>query len=60
MKDADIPDAANNGALAIEDIESLLGLTTPLVAAAIDRALTGQDLSIEDAVTLFDCTGTDM
>ena len=46
--------------MTVEDIESLLGLTTPPVAAAIDRALAGQDLSIEDAVTLFDCTGTDM
>ncbi len=46
--------------MTIEEIESILGLTTPRVAAAIDRALSSQDLSIEDAVTLFDCTGTDM
>ncbi|MEX1253661.1 MAG: 5-amino-6-(D-ribitylamino)uracil--L-tyrosine 4-hydroxyphenyl transferase CofH [Dehalococcoidia bacterium] len=41
-------------------IESLLGTLTPPVASAIDRALAGNDLSIEDAVTLFDCTGVDM
>ncbi len=46
--------------ITVEDFESLLGLTTPRAAAAIDRALTGQDLSVDDAVTLFDCTGNDM
>ena len=46
--------------MTVEDLESVLGLTTPKVAAAIDRALSGQDLSIDDAVTLFDCTGNDM
>ena len=46
--------------LSVRELEALLGHVTKPVAAAIDRALSSQDLSIEDAVTLFDCTGTDM
>ena len=46
--------------LSIQDLEALLGQVTKPAATAIDRALSGDDLSIEDAVTLFDCTGTDM
>ena len=42
------------------DLEPLLGRLTPGVARPIDRALSGEDLSIDDAVTLFDCTGADM
>ncbi|MCH8025438.1 MAG: 5-amino-6-(D-ribitylamino)uracil--L-tyrosine 4-hydroxyphenyl transferase CofH [Chloroflexi bacterium] len=41
-------------------LDSLLGGLSTGVAAAIDRALTGDDLSIDDAVTLFDCSGADM
>jgi FO synthase subunit 2 len=41
-------------------IEALLGRLTPAVAAAIDKALGGQDLTVEEAATLFDSTGTDM
>ena len=41
-------------------LESLLGRLTPAVASAIDRALAGDDLSVDEAVTLFDCTGPDM
>ena len=44
----------------VRTIEALLGRLTPPVASAIDRALAGQDLSVEEAVTLFDCTGPDM
>ncbi len=42
------------------ELEALLGALAPAVARAIDGALTGRDLSLDDAVTLFDCTGTDM
>jgi FO synthase subunit 2 len=38
----------------------VLGRLSPPVARAIDAALSGRDLSIEDAVALFDCTGADM
>ena len=44
----------------VRTLELLLGQLTPAVARAIDGALSGHDLSIEDAVTLFDCTGADM
>jgi FO synthase subunit 2 len=44
----------------IRDVEPLLGALTPDVARAIDGALSGDDLSIEDAVALFECTGPDM
>ena len=44
----------------VRTIEALLGRLTRPVASAIDRALAGQDLSVEEAVTLFDCTGPDM
>ncbi|MCI0890331.1 MAG: hypothetical protein J4O04_05940, partial [Chloroflexi bacterium] len=60
MKDTNIPNTAANGTLSIRELEALLGHVTKPAAAAIDRALAGDDLSIEDAVTLFDCTGTDM
>ncbi|MCH7489026.1 MAG: 5-amino-6-(D-ribitylamino)uracil--L-tyrosine 4-hydroxyphenyl transferase CofH [Chloroflexi bacterium] len=40
-------------------LDSLLGASSPGAAAAIDRALSGDDLSIDDAVTLFDCGGQD-
>ncbi len=46
--------------IAVRDSEALLGKLTPAVASAIDRALAGDDLSVEDAVTLFDCAGADM
>ncbi len=42
------------------DLNALLGQLTPNVARAIDAALSGEDLSIDDTVTLFDCTGADM
>ncbi|MGB2695623.1 MAG: 5-amino-6-(D-ribitylamino)uracil--L-tyrosine 4-hydroxyphenyl transferase CofH [Dehalococcoidia bacterium] len=44
----------------IQTLESLLGTLTPSVASAIDRALAGDDLSIDDTVALFDCVGADM
>jgi FO synthase subunit 2 len=44
----------------VTDLELLLGRISPPVASAIDGALGGHDLSVEEAVTLFDCTGGDM
>ena len=44
----------------IRSLESLLGALSPGAAAAISRALSGDDLSIDDAVTLFDCSGADL
>jgi FO synthase subunit 2 len=41
-------------------IDSLLSSGTQAVAVAIDRALAGEDLSIDEAETLFDCTGADL
>ncbi len=38
----------------------LLGNLSPIVARAIDAALSGEDLSIKDTVALFECTGADM
>ena len=51
---------ARPAAVDIRTLEALLGKLTPEVASAIGRALAGQDLSIDDAVTLFDCTDRDM
>ena len=36
----------------IKDLEPLLGAITPNVARAIDSALSGDDLSIDDTVVL--------
>jgi FO synthase subunit 2 len=44
----------------VQDIERILGTLTPTVAHAVDAALSGHDLSIDDAVALFDCAGSDM
>ena len=41
-------------------IESLLKRADPVVAAALDRALDGKDISADDAVELFDSTGLEM
>jgi FO synthase subunit 2 len=41
-------------------LETLLGRLTPAVASAIERALAGDDLSLEETVTLFNCAGADM
>jgi FO synthase subunit 2 len=40
--------------------DSLLKKADPLVSAALDRALDGKDVSADDAVELFDCTGLEM
>src|SRR6185503_14968221 len=40
--------------------DSLLKRADPIVAAALDRALDGKDISADEAVELFDCTGLDM
>jgi FO synthase subunit 2 len=41
-------------------IESLLKHSDPVVSAALDRALDGHDISADDAVELFDCSGLEM
>ena len=41
-------------------IDSLLKNADPVVAAALDRALAGKDISTEEAVALFDSTGLEM
>lgn len=41
-------------------IESLLKNADPVVAAALDRALAGKDISTDEAVALFDSTGLEM
>jgi FO synthase subunit 2 len=41
-------------------IDSLLKNADPEVASALDRALSGKDISVEDAVQLFDSTGLEM
>ncbi len=51
---------ASPDAPGIRTLESLLGALSPGAAAAISRALSGDDLSIDDAVTLFDCSGDDV
>ncbi|MCH8994958.1 MAG: 5-amino-6-(D-ribitylamino)uracil--L-tyrosine 4-hydroxyphenyl transferase CofH [Chloroflexi bacterium] len=44
----------------MRDLEALLGRLSPPVASAIDRSLAGHDLTVAEAVTLFDCTSRDM
>jgi len=51
---------AGSAAPDIRTLETMLGTLTPAVATAIDRALGGGDLSADDAVTLFDCHGSDV
>lgn len=41
-------------------IDSLLKNVEPVVSDALDRALSDKDISIEEAVALFDCTGLEM
>jgi FO synthase subunit 2 len=41
-------------------LESLLKNADPVVAAALDRALGGKDVSVDEAIALFDGTGLEM
>jgi FO synthase subunit 2 len=41
-------------------IDSLLKNADPVVAAALDRALNGKDISVDEAVALFDSSGLEM
>jgi FO synthase subunit 2 len=41
-------------------IERLLSMTSPQTAAILDRALSGQDITVEQATTLFDAQGSDL
>src|SRR5690242_17915967 len=40
--------------------ESLLKNADPMVAAALDRAMSGKDISVDEAIALFDSTGLEM
>ena len=39
------------------DLLSVIGLLQPSIARVLDRALAGADISVSEAVTLFDATG---
>jgi 5-amino-6-(D-ribitylamino)uracil---L-tyrosine 4-hydroxyphenyl transferase len=41
-------------------IDSLLKNADPMVALALDRALGGKDISVDEAIALFDSTGLEM
>jgi FO synthase subunit 2 len=41
-------------------LDSLLKQADPAVASALDRALSDKEVSVEDAVQLFDCSGFEM
>lgn len=41
-------------------LDSLLKRADPVVAAALERALSGKDISVDEAVALFDSTGLEM
>jgi FO synthase subunit 2 len=41
-------------------IDSLLKRTDPVVAAALDHALSGKDISVDEAIALLDSTGLEM
>jgi FO synthase subunit 2 len=41
-------------------LESMLKNADPVVASALDRALAGKDITVDEAIALFDCTGLEM
>jgi 7,8-didemethyl-8-hydroxy-5-deazariboflavin synthase CofH subunit len=41
-------------------VERALGLCTPTVARSLDRALSGHDLTVDEAAALFDARGRDL
>ena len=41
----------------IRSLESLIGTLQPAVAGVLDRALAGEDITVDEAVVLFDATG---
>ena len=43
----------------IKDLESMIGTVTPETAAVLDRALSGADITAEEAVVLFAAEGQD-
>ena len=42
------------------NLESLFKKTDPVVASALDRSLSGREISIEQAIDLFDSNGLEM
>lgn len=49
-----------SGRIMLMALESLLKNADPVVAAALDRALDGKDVSVDEAIVLFDGTGLEM
>ena len=41
-------------------LNALLSSATPAIARILDRALSGEDISVEEATQLFDASGTDL
>lgn len=41
-------------------LDSVLKNADPVVAAALDKALSGKDITVDDAIALFDSTGLEM
>ena len=41
----------------IRSLESLIGTLQPAVAGVLDRALAGEDITVDEAGALFDATG---
>lgn len=41
-------------------LDSIMKNADPVVAGALDRALSGKDVSVDEAIALFDCTGLEM
>ena len=41
----------------IQSLESLIGTLQPTIAGVLDRALAGEDITVDEAVALFDATG---
>ena len=41
----------------IRSLESLIGTLQPAVAGVLDRALSGEDITVDEAVVLFEATG---
>ena len=41
-------------------IDSLLKNADPMVASALDKALSAKDISVDEAVELFDSTGLEL
>ena len=43
----------------VEDLNSMISTVTPATAAVLDRALSGEDITPDEAAILFDVRGQD-